>query len=101
MPRSDEENRAHRAWASAHARKPEAKLRRLLEVPLARPVYHRMAEAALASGDPALVARALKDVQAEVDRVAACQALVAKNMPKLLSYLHPHHKLVAALATAA
>jgi len=99
--RSDEENRALRAWASAHARQPQAKLRRLLEVPLTRPVYHRIAQRALDSGDPAQIADALKTVQAEVDRVAACQALVAKNMPLLLTYLHPHHKLVAALATAA
>lgn len=99
MPRTDEENRARRAWASAYARKPEAKLRRLLEVPLTRPVYHRIARRALSSGDPLQIVEALKTVQAEVDRVAECQAKVAKLMPLLLDNLHPQHKLFAALAT--
>jgi len=83
--RSCEENRARRAWASAHGRQPATlrqTLRQLLPVLTSpRPVYGHIARRALASGDAEKMLTAINTVCAEIQ-------LCRTERAKFIAYWH-------------
>jgi hypothetical protein len=74
VPRTCEENLAHRAWASAHHRKTLAE--QLLTQPTIQKVHGREMCKALDSGKPQDIAAALPALQAEVER---CQLIAQRT----------------------
>lgn len=87
--RTDAQNLALRAWASAHARQqsPADRLRSLLAYPDLRPVYRRLARRALESGDAAAIASELIELQREVTRAEDARQQVQRAFPTLFALL--------------
>jgi hypothetical protein len=95
MPRTCEENLAHRAWASQPRKLPKPAptpaylLRHLIaNTKFSEPVWARSGRTALASEDPIQISKVLKELQAEVDRLNEQATLVETILPNLSQILN-------------